>query len=120
MDIALNGYDAKFVNGPDISSMVVKLPADVVAQRLTIRLRTFFSEWFINTDYGVPYFERILRKGVNKTTVDNILREQILDEVGVLEIVSFDSTFNAGARTYSCSFQVRTASGTSQTVTVSV
>lgn len=120
MDIALNGYDAKFVNGPDISFMVVKRQADVVAQRLTIRLRTFFQEWFINTSYGVPYFERILRKGVNKTSVDNILREQILDEAGVLEIVSFNSEFNASARSYSCTFQVRTASGTSQPVTVSV
>lgn len=120
MDIKLNGYDATFVNGPDISSMVVNKQADVVAQRLTIRLRTFLGEWFLNTEYGVPYFERILRKGVNKTTVDNILREQILEEAGVLEIVSFNSEFNPSARSYSCNFQVKTASGTSQSVTVSV
>lgn len=120
MDIALNGYDAKFVNGPDISSMIVNEQADVVAQRLTIRLRTFSKEWFLNTEYGVPYFQRILRKGVNKTTVDNVLREQILEESGVLEIVSFNSEFNPSARSYSCNFQVKTASGTSQPVTVSV
>lgn len=120
MDIKLNGYDATFVNGPDIRSMIVADQANVVAQRLTIRLRTFLGEWFINTTYGVPYFERILRKGVNKTTVDNILREQILEEAGVLEIKSFSSDFNAAARSYSCSFQVKTASGTSQPVTVSV
>ncbi len=120
MDIALNGYDATFLNGPDISSMVVNKQADVVAQRLAIRLRTFLGEWFLNTEYGVPYFERILRKGVNKTTVDNILREQILEETGVLEIVSFNSEFNPSARSYSCNFQVKTASGTSQSVTVSV
>lgn len=120
MDIKLNGYDATFVNGPDISSMIVNKQVDVVAQRLTIRLRTFLGEWFLNTQYGVPYFERILRKGVNKTSVDNILREQILEEAGVLEIESFISEFDPSARSYSCKFQVKTASGTSQPVTVSV
>lgn len=120
MDIRLNAYDATFVNGPDISSILVTKQANIVAQRLTIRLRTFLGEWFLNTEYGVPYFERILRKGVNKITVDNILREKILEEQGVLEIESFSSEFNPAARNYSCSFQVKTASGTSQPVTVSV
>jgi len=120
MDIKLVGYDADFVNGSDISSMVVKDQANVVAQRLTIRLRTFLGEWFLNTSYGVPYFQRILKKGVERKTVDNILREKILEEPGVLEIESFTSEFNTSARNYSCSFQVKTASGISQAVTVSV
>lgn len=119
MDIALNGYDATFVNGPDITSVVVRRAPEVVAQRLKIRLRTFFGEWFINTSYGVPYFQRILKKGIDKTTVDNLLREQILEEPGVLEIIAFNSDLDDYSRSYYCSFEIRTAEG-SASVTVNV
>lgn len=119
MDIKLNGYDATFINGPDISSMVVRKAPEVVAQRLKIRLRTFFGEWFINTSYGVPYFQRILKKGIDKTTVDNLLREQIFEEPGVLEIVAFTSNLDNYSRSYSCSFEIRTAEGQAS-VTVNV
>lgn len=119
MDIKLNRYDATFVNGPDITSMLVRKAPEVVAQRLTIRLRTFFGEWFINTTYGVPYFQRILKKGIDKATVDNLLREQIFDEPGVLEIIAFNSDLDDYSRSYSCKFEIRTAEG-SASVTVNV
>lgn len=119
MDIRLTDGDAVFINGPLTLAGITQSAQDVVAQRLTIRLKTFFSEWFINTAYGVPYYEQILKKNVSKTTVDNIFREQILAESGVLEIQSFTSTFDAYTRLYSCSFTVLTREG-SASVTVSV
>lgn len=121
MDIKLDKLteDAVFINGPLTLAGVTHYAQDVVAQRLTIRLRTFLNEWFINTAYGVPYFEQILKKNVTKTTVDNIFREQILAESGVLEIQSFTSTLDAYTRLYSCSFNVLTKEG-SASVTVTV
>lgn len=120
MDIKLSETgDAMFINGPDIRSMVTQKAPEVVAQRLTIRLRTFMGEWFVNTLYGVPYYERILKKQTTKTNVDNIMREQILSEPGVLEIVNFSSNLNSIAREYSCSFTVRTQEGqASITITI--
>lgn len=112
-------YDAVFINGPLTRSGITYFAQDVVAQRLRIRLRTFLGEWFINTDYGLPYFERILKKGVSKTTVDNIFREHILSEPGVIQIESFTSNFDAGSRMYSCNFTVLTKEGRAS-VTVSV
>jgi hypothetical protein len=112
MDIRLGkDGDAVFINGPLSLEGVTHFAQDVVAQRLVIRLKTFLGEWFIDTTYGLPYFERILTKNVSKTTVDNILRENIFDEPGVLEIQKFTSEFNAAARTYSCSFTVLTREG---------
>lgn len=121
MDILLNKQtgDATYINGPDIRAMVSRTAPVVVAQRLTIRLRTHLSEWFINTSYGVPYFQRILKKGIDKTTVDNLLREQIFEEPGVLEIVAFTSSLDPYSRSYSCSFEIRTAEGQAS-VTVNV
>ena len=120
MDIMMNrDGDAMFINSSDISSMVTRKATEVVAQRLKIRLRTWLGEWFINTTYGVPYYERVFKKQSSKTTVDNIFREQILQEPGVLELLTFNSTLDAYTRTYSASLTVRTEEG-SASISVSV
>lgn len=124
MDIKLNNEvsslsfgDAIFINGPLSADGVTTEPAEVVAQRLSIRLRSYLGEWFINTAYGVPYWQRILGKKVSKTAVDRIFQEQILSERGVREITSFTSTFQN--RQYEMSFRVRALDG-SQTETISI
>lgn len=115
MDILMDSSgDAVFVNG---DTKVTYFAADVVAQRLTIRLRTFLGEWDFNVTYGVPYFQRIFKKGVTKVTVDNLFREQILAEAGVLEIKTFTSVLDVATRHYSATFVVRTEEG-SASVTI--
>lgn len=109
--------DAVFINGPLTQDGITYKAQDVVAQRLRIRLRTSLGEWIFNTNYGVPYFQRIFKKGVIKQAVDNIFREQILSEPGVLEIKTFSSSFDALNRQYSASFVVRTEEG-SASVTI--
>lgn len=109
--------DAIFINGPLTQDGITYKAQDVVAQRLRIHLRTFLGEWDFNTTYGVPYFSRIFQKGVSKQTVDNIFREQILSEAGVLEIQTFSSSFDPLNRQYSASFVVRTEEG-SASVTI--
>lgn len=116
MDILLNNDvtspsfgDSVWINGPLTSDNLTVDPSSVVAQRLRIRLNTFLGEWFLNTEYGVPYFQRILGKKVKKTAVDRIFQEQILAERGVREIVSFSSTFQK--RQYEMSFRVRALDG---------
>lgn len=78
----------------------------IVAQRLTIRLQSFLGEWYFDTTYGVPYWQRILAKKTSKSSVDRIFQEQILAERGVLEILEFSSTLKN--RLYEMSFRVRT------------
>lgn len=124
MDILLNNTpgsldynDAIFINGPLTTEGITSTPAEVVAQRLSIRLQSFLGDWFINTAYGVPYWQRILGKKVSKTAVDRIFQEQILSERGVREITSFTSTFQN--RQYEMSFRVRALDG-SQTETISI
>lgn len=124
MDILLNNDfsslsfgDAVFINGPLTNEGITTNPADVVAQRLRIRLQTFRGEWFLNTEYGVSYWQRILSKKVSKTSVDRIFQEQILSERGVREIVSFSSTFQN--RQYDMSFRVRALDGSvTESITV--
>jgi hypothetical protein len=81
----------------------------VVGQRLKIRLQTFQGEYDFNTGYGVPYFQRILGKKIRKQDVDNIFQQIILEEVGVLEILKFNSTLIN--KTYNLNFSVRDDKG---------
>jgi hypothetical protein len=82
--------------------------AGSVAQRLSIKLKTFKGEWFINTDTGIPYYQEIFGKVRNKQTIDAIFQKAILEEPDVLEITEFSSSIDVG-RTYSLIFRVRTS-----------
>jgi phage baseplate assembly protein W len=105
MDIKLDilAGDIAFTNS--LADIVID-KTDEVQQRLYIRLRTFLGEWFINPEYGVPYFQQILGKGRKKATIDNIMQSQILADEGVLELVEFNSTISKD-RIYSIDFKVK-------------
>lgn len=101
--------DIVWNNGPLTKEYTTQPDIETVAQRLFIRLRTFREEWFINTAYGVPYWQRILGMKPSKSAVDLIFQQEILSENGVKEITYFSSTFKN--RIYSMSFKVRVVSG---------
>ena len=101
--------DAVWNNGPLTREFTTQPFTQTVAQRLSIRLHTFLGEWFMNVEYGVPYWQRILGIKNTKESVDLIFQQQILLETGVKEITSFTSTFEN--RNYSATFQVRVVNG---------
>jgi len=115
--ISPNFGDAKYKNGILTPSDVTGPPKQTVAQRLRIRLLTFRGEWELNTGYGVPYWQRILGQKPTKSTVDQILQQEILKEQGVKEITSFTSTFQN--RVYKAEFRVRVLNG-EETDTISI
>lgn len=108
LDRSSGKHDLVFVNGecPTTGDIV-----DRVIQRLYIRLRTFFGEWWWDVTYGVPWLERILGQKNGKTTADIVIQEQILEEDGVQQILEFSSSYDNANRSYSCSFRVRTEGG---------
>jgi len=116
MDLLIdpNEWDVVFING---ACPVVSERVDVVSQRLGVRLRTFLTEWFVNTTYGIPYMQQILGKKVPKEVVDQIMQTNILAENGVAEILSFNSTLST-SRVYSLTFKVRCTDNTNVTVTL--
>lgn len=102
-------HDILWVNGPMTRDQTTQPYTETVAQRLKIRLLTFKNEWQFNTDYGPPWWQEILGKKPGKARLDSILQEQILAEIGVKEIVSFNSTFVN--RQYSLTFSVKVVDG---------
>lgn len=119
MDLLLDPvvHDIVWNNGTLTREYTTQPYTQTVAQRLKIRLLSFRGEWFINTEYGVPYWQEILGKKPGKSRVDNIFQEQILLEDGVKEIVTFSSTFIN--RQYSLTFSVKVVSGeVSESITI--
>lgn len=108
MDILLdeNSWDIAWFNGPLSKEYTTQPLTQTVAQRLKIRLLTHLNEYFWDTTYGVPYFQRILGvKQKSKAAVDLIFNQKILEEPGVKEITYFSSTFVN--RVYTLTFQVK-------------
>lgn len=110
MDIRNGVHDNVFVNG---QCPVVTDPVERVMQRLKIKLLTFKGEWFHNTEYGVPYWQEVLGKRVSKSRVDIVLQEAILEEPGVVEIVSFSSSLEKRSYSLEVRIRVRGETGTS-------
>lgn len=120
MDILLDTatHDLIFNNGPLTKEFTTQPFTQTVAQRLKIRLLTFREEYFMDVEYGVPYWQ-ILGNKNKKESVDLIIQQEVLKEIGVKEITSFKSTFEN--RRYSCTIQVRVNSGEiSQPITITI
>lgn len=108
MDLLLDKEtgDMIFING---QSPVTEDLRHSVEQGLTIALKTLLGEWFLDTDVGVPYFEKIFKKQVNKEAVDIVFQEQILKDIRVSQITEFDSDLTG--RVYTCNFRVKCIDG---------
>lgn len=64
--------------------------AQRVAQQIKITLQFWKGEWFLDTDAGVPYLERILVKNPNASHIRQVIQQQIASVDGV-KSASIDS-----------------------------
>lgn len=87
----------------DIETNSLKIPfefvteQDKVKQDLSIRLKTFWKEWFLDQRKGVKYKELIFEKYTNesKKSIENHLRSIILDTKDIISIVSYTQVLNS-------------------------
>src|SRR5574338_661055 len=104
MDLLLDeNNDLVFING---ECPVTVTQQEVVGQRLKITLQTFLEEWFLDLDVGIPYFQHIFQKHKDKSSVDTIFQQAILNDPGVIELLSYESTLEAASRRFALSFEV--------------
>lgn len=102
MDIQL-GSDGKILLTGNRLTMIRDRPT-LVAQRLSVRLRTYLGEWFLDTPMGIDWFADVLLKNVTKETVDNIIQSEVLKDSYVLSVNKFSSRVDK--RNYVCTFSV--------------
>jgi hypothetical protein len=115
MDILLDEltHDAVFTNG---ATPVTSSISGGLKQRLKIKLLTFTGEWFLDVNYGTPYFQEIVGKNRSKATIDIILRDVISADKDVIDITRFESTLSTD-RVYSLNFSVKSRDGTTIEIT---
>lgn len=108
-DIALSAknHDVIFVDG----DILFIANAERVAQDVKIKLLTFYGEWFLNVEHGVPYFEYILDKDPNLLLIRQIFREKILEVDDVNGVDELDLDYDVRNRTLEVSFSVTTNFG---------
>lgn len=84
---------------------------DSIAQSLRTRLAFFKGEWFLDEEFGTPYFQSILGKSLPLIAVREVFREVIAGTVGVLDIVSLDLRATSVPRQFQLQFVVSTDLG---------
>jgi len=99
-DLVLENYDFALVDDNER-----------VRQQLHIRLLTFQGEWYLNTNFGVPYFENILGKQIDRALIESVIKAEIMKVADVLEITSFEMEIDASVRSLTVEFSVMTTFG---------
>lgn len=81
------------------------------AQRLKVKLKVFFAEWFLNRQFGVPYYESVLKKAPDLQLIEAEIKRAILKVDKVVEILEFSLEFDTNQRRLFIAFRVRTTEG---------
>ncbi|MCP3944604.1 MAG: hypothetical protein GY710_24435 [Desulfobacteraceae bacterium] len=108
MDFLIQDNDLVIQN----NNLVLVDGLEETRQRLTQRLQTFFSEWFLDRRRGIPHIQEIRKKGVQQSTVSAIFKKEILDVEGVTELLKFEMDYIPSSRTLVLDFAIRSNEGT--------
>lgn len=82
-----------------------------IMQNLAIRLRFVLGEWYLDITQGIPYYEVFFKKAPNQIQIESILKQEIANTRGIVEITSFESAFDARRRVYSVKFSAKSIDG---------
>jgi hypothetical protein len=77
---------------------------DQVRQNIEDRLRMVYGEWFLNTEIGVPWFDKVFVKNPDLSAIDIILKSTILDTLEVTELLAYKSALDRTRRKFSVTF----------------
>ena len=99
-DITKDGFDFALITGDD-----------EIAQRLQIKLRTFRNDWFLDTSFGIPYYQSVLKKNPDTNVIEAVFKSAILGVEGVASIERLEFFYNT-PRSLTVEFTVRTVNGT--------
>lgn len=99
LDLDLLGR-ASFVDG-----------ADRIAQQIKTTLLAFMGEWFLDTTFGVPYFEDVLVKSPDRASIEAIFRARIRAVPGVTQVQAMQLQMERQLRVLRVTYQADTSFG---------
>jgi hypothetical protein len=101
-DLALVAGDLALTSDPD---------GETIAQRVAIRLRWFYGEWFLDTRKGVKYRERVMVKNPNMAEIETMLSTTILETPGIVSLDRYSQTLDRATRRLSVSYRATADNG---------
>ncbi|MCG8433499.1 MAG: hypothetical protein MJA83_05665 [Gammaproteobacteria bacterium] len=81
-----------------------------IAQELTIRLRFFLGEWFLDVREGIPYIQQFFRKNPNPNIIRDVIARVVRGTPGVIDLLSLSFDLDTVARRLSVSLSAQTTS----------
>lgn len=90
---------------------VTTTTSQTVAQRIRTELQTFASEYILNVDKGVPYFNEVMKKNPDMNAVRSLLVAHIGNVSDVASILSLDCSYDSN-REFHAAFVVTLTDGT--------
>jgi hypothetical protein len=89
--------DLKIDNDNDIfldvdKDLTLVSDKDQFIQRLKIKFRFFYKEWFLDQDKGIDFYDSIFIKGSNLQLINNIFKVTIMEEAESIELQKFELT----------------------------
>lgn len=79
-------------------TLAVVRDTEAVGQHARQRLMTFRGEWFLDRFVGVPWIRDLLGGKYDPVMAEALIKAEVLDTDGVVEINSFSVRFNQPAR----------------------
>lgn len=105
MALTGNPWDLYFENG----DLVIINEAEYLQQKIGIKLKFFYQEWFLDTTKGIDYFGLVFVKNPNLNAIDNMIKVTILEVNEIIELLEYTSSFNN--RILNISFKANTIYG---------
>jgi hypothetical protein len=102
----------------DSGSLAVVRDTEAVGQHVRQRLMTHLGEWFLDREAGVPWVRDIVGHGYDPVLAESVLKAEILDTDGVIDINSFSVRFDSSTRGLSA-FDIDVLTDYDQEVSVS-
>ncbi len=117
MDFSINNRDLEIAQG---DFLLCATDTDAVAQALSIRLKTFAGEWFLDTRVGIPYLTDILGKKINERLLRKTVTEEVKSLLGISDIRDFAVEAGRTARSIYLRFSATLPNHTTITVNESI
>lgn len=67
---------------------------DEIAQKIQVRLRQFYGEWFLDNEKGIKYHEIVWEPSSLPSQVQNEFKKTIAETEGVLQVTSYKQVYD--------------------------
>jgi hypothetical protein len=83
-----------------------------VTQEMRLRMGAFRGDWFLDLDYGIPYFQELLGQKFDVSRARNAFRSALAASDNIVQVNKLNVEFDGVTRSLSVAWEVLTDIGT--------